>query len=256
MLSEQSINKIHERITALRQPVRIVLFTTERGCDTCPAMLELARTLKSRSPLLAFELYDKDMDRDKTELYRIKAVPALVIQGGDGKFVTFYGRVDDVCLDVLLDAVIGVSRSKEWFPQNIVNPLSNLVNDVMIRVLADRDCKQCVPVIETAMGFGFTNKLVYTSIYMSRDFPEMMKRYTVAELPKTIFGENLHVDGHVKESEFLEMIFQAEGLKTGPEKHCLICGTPTPDAICNSCKTRIQAEAVDHKFRGERLRSS
>ena len=256
MLSEQSMNKINESIGTLKQPVRMVLFTADVGCDTCPAMVDLSRALKARSNLLALEIYDKAMDRDKTDLYGIKATPALVIQAADGKFVTLYGRVDDTCLDVLLATINGVSISKEWFPQNIVRTLSHLTNDVAIRVLADRDCKQCVPVIETAIGLGFTNALVSTSIFMSRDFPEMMKRYAVAELPKTIFGENLHLDGHVTEGEFLEMIFQAEGIKTGPEKRCLICGSSTPDVICNSCKTKIQAEAVDHKFRGERLRSS
>jgi hypothetical protein len=87
---------------------------------------------------------------------------------------------------------------------------------------------------------------------VASSFPELIKRYGIKTLPKTIFGENLHMDGHVMESEFLEMIFQAEGLKTGPEKKCLVCGTSSPDIICQNCKTRIQAEALEHKIKSEK----
>jgi hypothetical protein len=81
-----------------------------------------------------------------------------------------------------------------------------------------------------------------------------VKRYHITELPKTIFGENLHLDGHVTESAFLEMIFEAEGLKTGPDKKCLVCGNPSPETICASCKAKIQAEAINHKIKGEKLK--
>ncbi len=68
----------------------------------------------------------------------------------------------------------------------------------------------------------------------------------------TIFGENLQMEGHVTESEFLEMIFEAEGIKPGTDRRCLVCGNPSPDIICSNCKTRIQAEAIDHKTRTEK----
>jgi hypothetical protein len=63
------------------------------------------------------------------------------------------------------------------------------------------------------------------------------------------------MDGHVTEAQFLEMIFEAEGLQTGPDRRCLTCGQPSPDIICGSCKRKIQAEAVDHKRKVERVKA-
>ncbi len=254
MLSEATMNRINNRFRPLIQPVRMVLFTIDAGCDACPDMVELARAIKTRSNLIALEIYDKIMDRDKTELYGIKYAPALVVQGADGRAVTFYGRIEEVCLDVLLTTISGISESREWFPQDIVRTLSHLTNDVTLRVFMDRDCGKCAPVAETAIGLGLVNRMISTCIIVSRDFPELVKRYHITELPKTIFGENLHLDGQVTESVFLEMIFQAEGVKTGPDKRCLVCGTAAPELICHNCKAKIQAEAVDHKLKGERLK--
>ena len=35
--------------------------------------------------------------------------------------------------------------------------------------------------------------------------------------------------------------------KTGKKKTCMICGKPSTDAICESCKIKIQAEAIEKK---------
>jgi len=35
--------------------------------------------------------------------------------------------------------------------------------------------------------------------------------------------------------------------KTEKKKTCMICGKPSADIICESCKIRIQAEAIEKK---------
>lgn len=38
-----------------------------------------------------------------------------------------------------------------------------------------------------------------------------------------------------------------EKAKTEKKKTCMICGKPSVDMICESCKVKIQAEAVEKK---------
>ncbi len=236
------------------KPVRLVLFTLDVGCPACPDMLELSRTIKARSNKIALETYDLVMDRDKTEQYGVKAVPALVVQDGEGRAVTFYGMIEGLLLDVLLDTIAAVTDGVIWFPEKVRRTLSHLSNDVSIRVFVESDCALCNPVSETAIGLAFESPLIYTDIIAAGDFPELVRKHRVTTLPVTLFGENLRMEGHVTESEFLEMIFQAEGVKPGLDRKCLVCGTPSPDLICTNCRTRIQAEAVQHKLEGEKLR--
>jgi len=253
MLSESSLARIQSAEGQLKKPVRLVLFTSDTGCASCPDMGELARALKKRFNRLALETYDVVMDRDKAEQYGVKHVPALVVQGAEGQSATFSGMIEDILLESLLSAISAISDGAAWFPDNIRRTLRHLTNDVSIRVFVESDCLLCRPVAETAIGLGLESALINAGIVVASDFPELVKKYGITTLPKTIFGENLHLDGHVTESEFLEMVFEAEGVKKdGPERKCLVCGNASPDIICPGCKNRIQAEAVDHKIRDER----
>lgn len=252
MTNESLLNERHGALAHMKNPVRMVLFTSDVGCEACPGARKLARAIKTHSPKIALEEYDLVMDRDKTVQYGIRMVPAMVVQGEEGYTATFYGLIEDVFLGVLLDSILAISGKKEWFQEEIRNTLKLLARDVKIQVYVESDCPQCRPVAETAIGLALESKLIYTDIIIASDFPELIRKYEIKTLPKTIFGENLHMDGHVTESVFLEMIFKAEGLQPSQGRRCLTCGKPSSDLICMECKTRIQAEAVDHKRKTEK----
>jgi nucleotide-binding universal stress UspA family protein len=44
----------------------------------------------------------------------------------------------------------------------------------------------------------------------------------------------------------------AEAPATGPSTFCHLCGRPFADVLCEACKTKVQAEAVERKWRVEK----
>ena len=133
-------------------------------------------------------------------------------------------------------------------PENIIRALNHLTHDVKIRVFVESDCTRCQPVAETAIGLALTSKFISAEIVIASEYPDLVKKFNVKTLPTMLFGEeHSNHNCHVTEGQFLEMIFQTEGVKVGPDKRCLICGNPSPDVICDSCKTRVEAEAKDHR---------
>jgi hypothetical protein len=252
MLSERSQQLIEQSKGALKRPIRLVLFTTDTGCSACPDALALVRQIKAHMGKIALETYDIVMDRDKTELYGIKYTPAVVVQDAEGRGVTFYGLIEDVFLGILLRTIHAMADERIWFPDDIRRTLKYLNHEVKVRVFIETDCPLCCPVAETAIGLAMESPLIDTDIIVASDFPELIRKYQLALLPKTTFGENLHLEGHVSETEFLEMIFQAEGIRPGHDRKCLVCGSASPEIICQNCKARIQAEAIDHKTRVEK----
>ncbi len=252
MTNDSLMSKMHDSLARMKNPVRLVLFTIDAGCEACPDVRKMARAIKAHAPKIALEEYDLVMDRDKTAQYGIRRVPSLVVQGGEGYAVTFSGMLEDVFFEELLKTILAVSEKKIWFPTNIRNTLKLLAEDVKLQVFVESDCDQCRAVAETAIGLALESKLVYTDIIIASDFPDLIKKYEIKTLPKTIFGQNLHMEGHVTESEFLEMIFKAEGLQPSQGRRCITCGKPSPDLICMECKTKIQAEAVEHKRKTEK----
>lgn len=252
MMPERSLEIIKTFEKQLNKPVRLVLFTTDRGCGSCPDMQELAHAIKEHFNKIALESYDLIMDRDKSQLYGIELVPAIVLQGGKGEMVAFYGPIEDVFLKILLDTIQSLSTIKVWFPDDVRRVLGHLDHDVKIRVFVESDCPLCRPVAETAIGLALESRFVSTDVIVADDYPALIKKYNIKKLPMTIFGENLQMEGHVSETEFLEMIFEAEGIKPGTDRRCLVCSKVSPDSICSTCKSRIQAEAIDHKTRIEK----
>jgi hypothetical protein len=252
MISERTLSLIKASTNRMNKPVRLVLFTSDTGCASCPDALELARAIKGHYKKIVMESYDLVMDRDKSGQYGIQRVPAIVLQGGDEEAVTFYGVMEDNLAIILMDTIQALSDSRKWFPEEVRSVLKHLAHDVTIRVFVESDCPQCRPVAGTAIGFALESKYVYTDIIVADDFPELVKKHKIKTMPTTIFGENLQREGPLADSEFLEMIFEAEGAKPTADRRCLICGKPSVDIICAQCKDRIQAEALDHKTRIEK----
>ena len=253
MLKESTQQIIRESLANIVQPVRLVVMTGEKGCEICPETVEIARAIKAAAPKVALEIYDFTMDRDKGEEYCIKRIPACVVESHDGKAVTFSGSLEGISLVLLLDVIASIAVGKAWFPERISSTLKLLVNKVPVQVLLENDCSLCRPVAETAIGLALANKLVSTEIIVADDYPELLAKNRIKILPYTLFGSKLHLEGHVTESTFLEMIFKAEGEKGISDKRCIVCGNASPDLICQSCKTKIQAEAINHKRKDERL---
>jgi thiol-disulfide isomerase/thioredoxin len=253
MLSDLSLASIRKMTAELKKPVRLIVFTTDIGCESCPDMLKLGHAIKKHFNKIALETYDMVMDRDKVQLYGVKLAPTIIIQGGDGQWAAFVGYLEDSVLEVLLSGIKALSDGTAWFPEDIIRALNHLTHDVKIRVFAESDCTQCKPVAETAIGLAFTSKFISADIILASEYPDLIKKFNIKTFPTTIFGDNMQMIGHVTEGQFLEMIFQTEGIKAGPDKRCLICGNHSPDVICSSCKTRVEAEAKDHKLKSEKM---
>lgn len=254
MPQESIPSHIQSTLAHLKNPVRLVLFSRDVGCVQCPNVLELARKIRAGSPKIALEVFDFIMDRDQVELYGVQMVPALVVQDAAGRTVKFYGLVSDLFLDALADTIVACSDNREWLTDETRNTLKLLNKDVYIRVFVENTCAACAPVAETAIGFALASERIHTEIIIARDFPDLVKKNNVTSVPKVVFGVNLQIEGEIPESVFLEKIFEAEGAKPVGERRCIVCGNPTPDTICSSCKSRIQAEAVGIKLREEKIK--
>jgi len=255
MFNQTSLKIMQLSSTQLIKPVRLVVFTRDAVCNACQNVSELSRTIKMQMNKIALETYDVVMDRDKTEQYGIQRTPALVVQGGAGQKITFYGYTENLFLQLLLNTIEAVSTAKEWLPEDMKRSLQRLDNDVMIRVFVSNNCMLCKTVAEVAIGLALACNRVNTAVIMADDFPELKTKYRINALPKTVFGEDLQVDGNISEVKFLENIFEAEGIKTGPDKRCLACGNASTDIICSNCKIRIQAEALDYKLKFEKQKN-
>jgi hypothetical protein len=240
-------------LTDLKHPVRLALFVSDVRCDACPAAVELGRAIKAASSKVALEIYDQAMDRDKSDQYGIERVPSFVVQAQDGRSLTFSGTVEGISLVLLLEAIVSAVNPHPWFGDRIAGTLGILRRPVSVQLFLENDCTLCRPVAETALGLALTSRMVGAELIVADDYPELLAKHGIRTLPFTRFGPKLSLEGHVGEPEFIEMLLRAEGQQDASARRCAICAQPSSDVVCESCKTRIQSEAVTHKRRDEHL---
>lgn len=255
MMKDSSLQIIRNTLAGLKTPVRLVLFTSDTGCDGCADARATAQAIKTAAPKVALETYDLTMDRDKSGEYGVTRVPSFVVEAPDRRSAAFSGSLEGLSLILLLDAITGIASGRTWFPERVTGTLRLLEKHVPVQVILDNECALCKPVAETAVGLALSNRLVSAEIIVADEYPELLSKHRVKILPYTLFGSKLHLEGHVSESMFLEMLFEAEEQRRhSMDKRCVVCGSPTTDSICESCKAKIQAEAIDHKHKDEHLR--
>lgn len=251
MIDETMWEKILLAAPRLERPVRLVVFTNA-GSTSQEKVVRLAHAVKEHMGKIALEQYDPVMDRDKTEEYRIARVPALVVQSGGGQTITFYGRPTEALVHLLIGTIHALSDPRQWVADETQLLLKRLSHEVFVRVLIDQASPRSKTTAETAIALALESTQVTTEIIVARDFPELMQKYRITTTPLTIIGANIEREGELGLTEFIELLFQAEGLKPGPDKRCLVCGGPSADVMCLACKNRIRAEALDHKRKIEK----
>ncbi len=91
LLDENIVNQVREVFDQLGQPVEVLYFGRETGCEYCDDTLQLAEEVVAISDKLSLRKYDIDEDAALALEYNIDKVPGLVFAGRDGEQVLDYG---------------------------------------------------------------------------------------------------------------------------------------------------------------------
>ena len=75
----------------LKQPIRIMYFGAEVGCDYCKDTLQLSREVGALSDQIRLSVHDLDQDAELASRHGVDKAPTLVIAGQDGEQVTDFG---------------------------------------------------------------------------------------------------------------------------------------------------------------------
>ena len=91
LLNENIISQVQEVFDQLQQPVEVLFFGQDSGCDYCEDTLQLVQEVVGISDKLGISVYDLDEDSALAEQYKVDKAPGLVIAGRDGDQILDYG---------------------------------------------------------------------------------------------------------------------------------------------------------------------
>lgn len=191
----------------LQAPVRLVFFKEKSACPTCGRQEELLRELCAVSGRLKLEVHDLVLDGDTALNYRIDKAPATAVLGDRDYGIRFYGLTAGHEFTSLLEAILLVSGGRTGLPPELAELVKKIDKPVHLEVMVTLDCPYCPEMVRVAHEFAFVNEHIRADMVEAAEFPEIVKKYQVTGVPRTIInGSHSFVGAMPAAAAYLEIV--------------------------------------------------
>jgi len=208
-LSDKDRQQILARLQGMQSAVKLVHFTQELECDFCGETKELLEALAGLSGKISLEVHNLQLARDKAAQYGIDKVPATVIEGARDYGIRLYGLPAGYEFVVLLEDILRVSRGESGLSAESVAKLRSLAAPVHLQVFVTPTCPYCPGATLLAHQLALESEQITADMVEATEFPDLVRRYSVRGVPKTIVNGKAGIEGSLPESNFIDGILAA-----------------------------------------------
>ncbi len=220
---EQEI--VRERLANLTRDVELVLFTDtstlivpgKEPCLYCKETKQLLEELAALSDRLHLVVYDlaTPEGREKAKEYRVEDPPTLILRekGSEAINLRYRGIPAGYEFASLLEDIEMLGRDGHGLPENVVQELNNLPEEVVLQVFVTPTCPYCPQAVRTAHRMAYASPKVWGEMIEANEFPELSSRYHIHGVPDTIVNHGKErILGAQPLSQFLQAIRKAVGV--------------------------------------------
>ena len=205
-LSKDERQQISEHIKEVQNPVKLVHFTQELDCELCPQTRDLLEDVALLSDKLSLEVYNSLLDKEKVGQYGISKVPATVIEGEKDYGIRLYGLPAGYEFAVLLLDILQVSQRNSGLRPESVEKLRNLAQPLHLEVFVTPMCPYCPGAVRIAHQLAIESDLITADMVEATEYPELVRRYAVRGVPKTVINGSVSIDGSLPESDYVDEV--------------------------------------------------
>ncbi|HJX23793.1 MAG TPA: thioredoxin family protein, partial [Candidatus Bathyarchaeia archaeon] len=207
IIDEGTKAKLASILKDLVSPVKLVYFSQEADCPTCAQQLQLLEELAPLSDKLELKVYDLVLNGDEAINYRIDKVPATAVLGDRDHGIRFYGITAGYEFTSLLEAIIMISKGDSGLGPELEKLVESIHQPVHLQVLVTLTCPYCPKMVHVAHQFAFVNDNIRGDMVESSEFPQLVQRYSVNTVPKTVINESHSFEGALPAaSTYLEVL--------------------------------------------------
>jgi glutaredoxin-like protein len=189
--------------------VKIVFFEQSIGCEMCAPTRRLLEQIAADNPDVTVEVLNLVLDREKAAEYGVDRVPAIIVASAEGERIRYYGAPLGNELPTLLQA-ISMARTRETgLSEQSRAQLKMLSTAVSLQVFFTPTCIYCPRMISLANQAAIASPLVSTAAIDATEFPDLVRRYNVNGVPKTVVNDTMEIMGAAPELEFIAAIVRA-----------------------------------------------
>ena len=206
-MDENTKTQLRKILDNLVSPVKLIFFTQKNPCPACIQQRELLEEVVSLSTKLELQVYDFVLNGDEVLNYKIDKIPATAVVGKKDYRIRFYGITAGYEFDSLLEAIIMVSTGRSGLDPQLEKLVEDIREPVHLQVLVTLTCPYCPRMVHVAHQFAFVNENIIADMVESQEFPQLVQRYNVSAVPKTIINETHSFEGALQaEAAYLEIL--------------------------------------------------
>ena len=186
--------------------MRIIFFEQSIGCESCaPARRVLEQIVREDSGV-ELEVLNLVLDKEKAAEYGVDRVPAVIVAAPGRDRIRYYGAPLGNELPTLLHAISMAATGETGLTDESRSRLKALSAPVTLQVFFTPTCVYCPQMIALANQAAIESPLVSAVAIDATEFPDLVRRYNVNGVPKTIVNDAMELMGAAPEDDFIAAI--------------------------------------------------
>jgi glutaredoxin-like protein len=206
ILSDSDRAAISKALAAVVTPVTLMFFEQSIGCDACAPTRRLLEQIKELTDRITIETLNLVIEKDRAEQHGIDRVPAIVVSAPGRDRIRFYGAPFGNELMSLVDAIRMTGTGETGLSQQSRAQLKTLSTPVDVKVFFTPSCVYCPRMITLANAMAVDSPLVSATAIDATEFPDLVRRYNVNGVPKTVINDSIEIMGAAPEEELVTAI--------------------------------------------------
>lgn len=197
---------IAKKFATLASPVTLIFFEQSIGCETCAPTKRLLEQLSELSDHITIEVLNLALDKGRAAEYGIDRVPAIVVSAPGRARVRFCGAPRGNELMSLVEAVRLTGVGDAGLSDRSRERLKGLTRPVDVKVFFTPTCVDCPRMVNLAFQVAVESPFVTATAIDATEYPDLVRRYRVNGVPKTVIDDRAEVMGAVPEEELVAAI--------------------------------------------------
>jgi glutaredoxin-like protein len=189
--------------------VRLIFFEQSIGCDACAATRRTLRQIADADESVTVETFNFVLDRDKAAEYAVDRVPAVIVAAPDRQPVRYYGAPLGGELPTLVEAIRMTQTSDSGLSDATKARLKSLTAPVRLQVFFTPTCGFCPRMVALANRLAVESPMISSAAVDAAEFPDLVRKYNVNGVPKTVVDDTIEILGAVTEDELVEAVLKA-----------------------------------------------
>ena len=191
-----------------RLPVRLVFFEQSIGCDTCGSTRRALEEIAGAGEHITLETLNLVLDKDRAAGYGIDRVPAVIVSAPGRDRIRYYGAPLGNELPTLVEAIRMTASGVTTLSDRSRAQLSALKTPVTLQVFFTPSCAYCPQMISLANRLAVESQLVSSIAIDATEYPDLVRRYRVNGVPKTVINDAVELLGAVTEDALVRAMIQ------------------------------------------------